>query len=63
MKTRLTSCGPEDQSVLFVKLGPKQKTPASLAARMPSAEVAAKVGITNEIELKGRRVQRRRVLN
>ena len=63
MKARLTSGHRDEQSAIFVKAGPKQKTPVSLAARMPSPEIAAKVGITNEIDLQGRRVQRRNVVD
>ena len=44
MTTRLTPYGSADQAHTVAKIG-KGKTPMSLVARMPSAEVVAKVGI------------------
>ena len=50
--------GLADRADLVAKVG-KSKTPEGLAARMPSAEVAAKVGISNVIGAETRRVVRR----
>jgi hypothetical protein len=41
--TRLTAYGAPEHAGNIAKVG-KSKTPRSLAARMPSAEIAAKVG-------------------
>lgn len=43
MSKRLTPYGSTDHSNLVAKVG-KSKTPMSLASRMPSPELAAKVG-------------------
>jgi hypothetical protein len=53
----LAPYGLSERADLLAKVG-KSKTPEGLAARMPSAEVAAKVGITNEIGAETRRVVR-----
>ena len=44
MTMRLAPYGSAEHAHNLSKVGEKQKTPRSLAARMPSPEVAAKVG-------------------
>ena len=58
MTQRLTPYGLSDYAETVSKVG-KLKTARRLAARMPSPEIAAKVGTTNGIAARGCRVVRR----
>lgn len=56
---RLTPYGSSEQTHTVAKVG-KSKTSRSLAARMPSAEIAAKVGLPGVVAgISTRRVVRR----
>ena len=57
MTTRLMPYGATDQANNLSKVGKKITSP-SLAARMPSAEIAAKVGVRAVISNQQRRVVR-----
>ena len=57
MTTRLTPYGSDQHAHNFAKVG-KPKTPPSLASRMPSPEIAAKVGTDENIVLRTCRVIR-----
>jgi hypothetical protein len=57
MTTRLTPYGSEQHAHMLAKVG-KEKTPSSLAARMPSAQIAANVGVPGIRGARTRRVVR-----
>ena len=57
MTTRLMPYGATDHADHVSKVGKKMTSP-SLAARMPSVEIAAKVGVTPMLNSCGRTVRR-----
>ena len=59
MTMQLAPYGTIEQSRNAAKVGGKNKTPLSLAARMPSVEIAAKVGTTGVSDIKPFRIVRR----
>jgi hypothetical protein len=62
MTTRLAPYGSEQHARNLAKVGPpdKGKSPQSLARRMPSPDIAAKVGVPGIGEAPTRRVVRRK---
>jgi len=59
---RLTPYGCGADAPFISKVGGKGKTPHSLAARMPSPEIAAKVGGEGIVPVRTHRVVRRNAL-
>ena len=59
MTTRMIASGSAEESRPLAMVGDKNKTPVSLARRMPSAELAAKVGGIGSDQIRSRRVVRR----
>ena len=59
MTVSLQPYGSEELARNLAKVGTKDKTPHSLAARMPSSQIAAKVGTPGVSDIRPFRVIRR----